>query len=167
LQGLSETHFVGQDTGNTILVEGDKPVQTSDLVITKFTVNESRRFAEDGCGVSAVLFVLKKLRVLFLFGSAASLATRTPRALRSLSILFFLLRILSVNFRHDVFDFGVGVCLDEVTEQVSKAEQVSESANRVILLQLSVRKRVAEYNKGRAYLCAIQAAMLFAQNTFP
>lgn len=120
LQSLSQTHFIGENAGNTIFVQRNKPVQTCYLVVSHLALDEAGRLAEDSLGRAAVLLVLEQLSIFLGFGAASTFAGSA--ALSGASLLCtrgFL--VLAIDFGHDFANLGVRVRLDEVTEKVGKA----------------------------------------------
>lgn len=74
LQGLAQTHLVGQDAVDAVLVEGYHPVEATDLVVTHLATLDVRRGgfeAEDGL-VGGLLG--KEFFVLFFLGLAVTVA---------------------------------------------------------------------------------------------
>lgn len=97
-------------------------------------MDESRGFPENSSRFSALSLVLKKLGVLFLFRSAATLATCTTSPRGSFPGFGFFFFVLSVNLGNDLLDSGVSVGLDKVAKEIRKTEQVTESTDRIIFL---------------------------------
>ncbi len=133
LQGLAQTHLVGKNARNAVLVKRDQPVQTGDLVVPHGAVDEGGRVAEDGLGGASVLLVLKQLGIFFGFGPAASIASRTALATSALLLLGRLF-ILAIDLGHNIANLRIRVRFDEVAKEVGETEQVSEPAKCVILL---------------------------------
>lgn len=59
LQRLAETHFISQNTRNTVLMERNQPVKTSNLVIAHEALDEGWRLSEDRVSSSAALLVFQ------------------------------------------------------------------------------------------------------------
>ncbi|KAG9389181.1 chromatin remodelling complex ATPase chain ISW1 [Pyrenophora tritici-repentis] len=81
LKRLSEAHLVSKDTRDTIFVQRDEPVETSNLVVAHCAaLDEAWRLAEDGLVVSAMLLLPHQLGVFLLFSLAPTLGSSTTFA---------------------------------------------------------------------------------------
>jgi hypothetical protein len=55
-------------------------------------------------------------------------------------------RILAIDFHQDLLDLGIGIRHNEMSEEISKAEQVAETTNRVVFLgEKSVPEQYTDY----------------------
>lgn len=80
-----------------------------------------------------MLLVAQELCIFFGFSSSPSLACSAPFS-ASAFLYSSSFSILMVNLGHDFSDLRIGICLDEVPEQVGKTEKVTKSSNCVIFL---------------------------------
>jgi hypothetical protein len=84
--------------------------------------------------MTAVLFFAHQFSVLFLLGLAPPLSSSSALADFVGFGLLELFGILAVDLGENLLDVWVGVCVDEMAEQVCEAEQVSEAADSIVLL---------------------------------
>lgn len=79
-------------------------------------------------------FVFEQLCIFFCFCASLTVASRaswSSRAFLTARRLF----VLTVNFGHNIANFGIRIRLDKVAEQIRQTQKVTESANCIIFLR--------------------------------
>ena len=135
LQSLPQSHLVGKDARDSILVQGDQPVEARNLIVPHLsTVNEGGGVSKDDIGRASLSVALEELAIFFGLGPTEVVTGSTPGAFLARFRSVDFLVILTVDLGHDPLDGRVGAEFDEVTEQIGQAKEVAKTSNRVTLL---------------------------------